>query len=179
MLFSRGDIHYVLSQFDAGIQLVQIINDLHLAAIEQCLHEHGRQISNNQPSDAGHDDQSHEANRSSNPPWATNHAALGPPTANQEARQVSAHPAVLNSTTDALYDPGPTMSWDAQADRFTIAAHRFGNSAAEIWATLRSNGYDIAQTEVIASLIGQGVSTGNRNREKPGNGLWGIFLFDE
>lgn len=94
--------------------------------------------------------------------------AVTPPQAvlprTQKVRQLSlsAHPAVRNSTTDdALYDPGPTMTWNDQADRFTISAHRFGKTVDEIWATLRSNGYDIAKTEVIASLNGHGLSKGN------------------
>lgn len=170
MLFSKGDIQNILRQFDAGFQPVQILNELNrsgfprsleLAAVEQCLRVNGRQISNNQPSNAAHGYQSHGAGHASSPSASTNHAASGPPAANQGARQVSAYPAVQNSTTDALYDPGPTMTWNDQADRFTMSAHRFGKSVDEIWATLRSNGYDIAKTEVIASLNGQGVSRGN------------------
>lgn len=171
MLFSRGDIRYILSQSDAGVQPVQILNDLYrcgfprwleLATIEKCLRDNGRKISNNHvPSNAahGHGHQSHGAGHASSSSASTNHVALGPSTANQQARQVSTHPAVQKPTTGALYDPGPTMSWDAQADRFTMSAHRYGKSAAEIWATLRRNGYDVAQTEVIASLAIQGVST--------------------
>lgn len=170
MLFSREEVQYILSQFDAGVRPIEILNDLYhsgwpywlkLATIEQCLRVNGRRNSNDIPSDEAHDHQSHGANRASDPRPLNNHATPGTPAVNQEARQVSANPAVQNSTTDALYDPGPTMTWDAQADRFTMSAHRVGKSEAEIWTTLRSNGYDIAPTEVTASLDRQGVSAGH------------------
>lgn len=175
MLFSKGDVQNILRQFDAGLKPVRILNELNrsgfpgsleLAAVEQCLRDNGRQISTNkQPSNAAHGHQSHGAGHASNSFASSSHAAPGPPAANQKVRQLSlsAHPAVRNSTTDndALYDPGPTMTWNDQADRFTISAHRFGKTVDEIWATLRSNGYDIAKTEVIASLNGQGLSKGN------------------
>lgn len=176
MLFSKEDVQNILRQFDAGLKPVRILNELNrsgfpgsleLSAVEQCLRDNGRQISTNkQPSNAAHGHQSHGAGHASNSFASSSHAAPGPPAANQKVRQLSlsAHAAVRNSiTTDdahALYDPGPTMTWNDQADRFTISAHRFGKTVDEIWATLRSNGYDIAKTEVIASLNGQGLSKG-------------------
>lgn len=170
MLLGREDVRNILRKFDAGFQPIQILNDLYrsgfselveLAAVEQCLRDNGRQISNNQASNAAHGHQSHGVGHATSPSASTNHAASGPPAANQGALQVSAYAAVQNTTTGALYDPGPTLTWNDQADRFTISAHRFGKSVDEIWVTLRNNGYDIAKTEVMASLNGQGVLRGN------------------
>lgn len=189
MKFGKEDVQAILKQFDAGFQPIEILNGLYppgfsewleLAAVEQCLRENGRQISNKQPTsnaDHGHQEShsaGHASSSSSNPSASasTNHAAAaaappGPlPAAaanNLGAHQVSAYAAVQNTTTTttthhaALYDPGLTLTWSELADRFTMSAHRCGKSVDEIWATLRRNGYDIAKTEVIASLYVQGV----------------------
>lgn len=230
MLFNEEDVRNILEQFDAGFHPVQILYDLYrngftrgikLAAVEQCLLDNGRDISNNQIINAAahgdHHDSQDEADRAStpsasstnhNPSASANHTPPSPPpppppsppaaARNQGTRQVySTYVAVQDSTTTAdhhalydpgfstmiswndqadqdtttttdhhhaLYDPGPTMTWNDQADKFTIAAYRYGKSVDEIWATLLSNGYDIARTEVLESLTWQGVflsTTGN------------------
>lgn len=171
MSLSKGNIQHVLNRFDAGVLPRQILNDLQcsgffsrlkLSTLEQCLVENGRQMRNNQPSDAAQGDQSLSASRASTPPAPANQGASGPDpaAATEEARQVPANPVVQTCTTGALADRSPTISWTAQAEKFTMSAHRVGQTPAEICATLRRSGYNITGTEVVASLKRQGVLTG-------------------
>lgn len=150
MLFNEDDVRNILEQFDAGFEPVQILYDLYrngftrgikLAAVEQCLLDNGRDISNNQMSyaAAAHDDHhdSHdevdEADHASNPsPSAsTNHSPPSPPpppaaASNQGTRQVySTYVPVRDTTTTTdhhvLYDAASsTMTfWNDQADQNT------------------------------------------------------------
>ena len=47
--------------------------------------------------------------------------------------------------------PSP-LSWDAQADALAMAGHRAGKAASEIASQLRSNGYAVNSSQVMASL---------------------------
>lgn len=46
----------------------------------------------------------------------------------------------------------PSIPWDILAGRFTISAHRMGQSVPQILARLRQNGYNVTVVEVVASL---------------------------
>lgn len=147
MSLNRENVQYILARFGAGIPPRQILNELQYRAylpwitigtVERCIRENGRR------------------QEISAPP--ANQGGPGPSTATQSARQFSASPAMRTLETDDLVDPGPTMPWDSQADKFAISAYRGGKSEDYIWVTLRSHGYDITRPEVVASLIKQGIS---------------------
>lgn len=147
MSLSRDNIQYILARFSAGIPSRQILNELQYRAylpwinivmVERCLRENGclQELS----------------------ATSANHGEAGPSTATQNAHQCPASPAVGTFETDNLHDPGPTLPWDAQADKFAISAYQGGKSEDYIWVTLRRYGYDITRPEVVASLIKQGIS---------------------
>lgn len=55
-------------------------------------------------------------------------------------------------------EPGlPTLRWNDRADAFTLAAHRVGQTPAQILARLNTAGYEATIEEVAASLERQGV----------------------
>lgn len=165
MSLNRAHIQYILNQFDAGASPHRILDCLQnsaflpwlkLATVEQCLRENGR-ITYYRPGDHGAQGyRSPRLGHANNPLPPANQGAQGlSGTITQEVHQVPANYAVQTFATDAPVDHGPTRSWDAQAERIVMSAYLIGHSAVEIWAMLRSYGYKINQTEVIASLSRQ------------------------
>lgn len=143
MPFNKIHVQYTLAQFDRGVPPHQILADLqyrdflpsiNVGTIERCLRDNDRVLKNDQ--EAGKSTQGNS--RSGQSP--TGDAAMG------------------NFATgdDRFVDPGPTMQWDARADAFALAAYRAKKSGDEIWAMLRSNGYDITRAEVVINLVRQG-----------------------
>lgn len=143
MPFNKTHVQYTLAQFDRGFPPYQILADLqyrdflpsiNVGTIERCLRDNGRVPKNDH--EAGKSTQGNS--RSGQSP--TGDAAMG------------------NFATgdDRFVDPGPTMQWDARADAFALAAYRAKKSGGEIWAMLRSNGYDITRAEVVINLVRQG-----------------------
>lgn len=53
--------------------------------------------------------------------------------------------------------PPPPYRWNAEADTFAIAAHRFGQTATQISTQLCRNGYEVTAADVTASLSRQGI----------------------
>ena len=167
MPLTRTHVEYVLTQFEAGVPPQQILIGLqyraflpsiNLATIERCLRENDRLPDNCRPDNAAQGNQSPGAGGARNPPPLANGVALGPSTTTEEAHQPPASPIARTSATGNLVDPGPTLDWDAQAERSAIAAYRSGQSIEEILLTLRSRGYDITQAELIVGLVRQGES---------------------
>lgn len=161
MSLNRAHIQYVLNQFDAGASPQRILDRLQnsaflpwlkLATVEQCLRENGR-IPYYQPSH--HEAQGYRSPRlghANYPLPSANQGAPGLPATTQEVHQVPTNYVIQTFATDALVDPGPTESWNAQVDRFVMSAYLVGHSVFEIWAMLQSHGYNVTQTEVRASL---------------------------
>lgn len=163
MSLNRAHIQYVLKQFDAGASPHRILDCLQksaflpwlkLAAVEQCLRENGRITYN----PTGHEAQGYQLPRlghASNLLPPANQGAPGHSATTQEVYQVPVNSAVQTFATDALADLDPTESFDALADRFVITAYKTGHSVVDIWATLRSNGYNVTQADVRGSLTRQ------------------------
>lgn len=166
MSLNRTHVNYVLTEFDAGVPPPQILEGLqyraflpsiNLATIERCLRKNGRLEDNYQPGNAAQGYQSLGA-VSNNPPPPTDRDAPGPRATTQEARQLPANPAVQTSENDELANLPPTKQWDNQANCYAFSAYESGGkSVDEICLALRKNGYDIDRSQVMMSLIGQGV----------------------
>lgn len=127
-----------------------------LGTVEQCLRENSRTTTFNRsdhPKAKGY--QLPRLGHASNLLQPANQGAPGLSATTQEVYQVPVNSAVQTFATDPFADPGPTESWDALADRFVMTAYQIGHSVVDIWATLRSNGYNVTQTEVRESLARQ------------------------
>lgn len=165
MPLTRTHVEYVLTQFEAGVSPQQILIGLqyraflpsiNLATIERCLRENGRLPENCRPDSAAQGNQTPGAGGGRNPPLLVNGVTPDPSMTTEQAHQSPASPVAQTSATGNLVDLGPTtLEWDAQAERSAIAAYRSGQSIEEILLTLRSRGYDIAQAELIVSLVRQ------------------------
>lgn len=164
MSLNRAHIQYVLNQFDAGasphrildcLQKSAFLSWLKLATVEQCLRENGRITYNRSGHHKARGYQLPRLGHTSNLLSSVNQGAPGLSATTQEVYQVPVNSAVQTFAIDALADPGPTESWDALADRFVMTAYQIGHPVVDIWATLRSNGYNVTQTEVRESLTRQ------------------------
>lgn len=160
---SEENIDYVLDEFDAGVELNLILNELHVAgyvgvtitAIQECLQLYGRIASLNQPIVAARGQSAQSAapanafqQNPNNPDDSRTHDPLTPP----EALEV---PALR---WNSPVEQASSFSWDAEADEFAKGAHSRGLTVPEIAASLCRNGYSASTAQVVASLNGQGVS---------------------
>lgn len=167
MHLNTSNVQYILAKFDAGVPPHRIVIGLQyhaflpsidVATIERCLYDNGRLMKTHQAAITIKDDRSLGVGHASDPLPPANEDSPGASATTQEARQFPTGSAVDNfAAADDLADPGPMLPWDAQADDFALTAYRAGKSCDEIWAMLRSRGYDITRAEVVTSLIRQGV----------------------
>lgn len=172
-LWNEQTIQYVLREFDKGFTVAQIHDELvragynvQLGTIEQTLRANNRNIDGPNPL--------------ARPTYISN--SYGPPGNpgpwyNQPGNQVTHQHVVRNDsyvytwqaqgyeglppqTAPGRFAPQSNQGrhWDAQAARFTIDAHRSGQSVLQIWSDLRRRGYVVNAAEVAASLSAQGVS---------------------
>lgn len=187
MSLNRAHIQYVLNQFDAGasphrildcLQKSAFLPGLKLATVEQCLRENGRITYNRS---GHHEAQGYQLPRighASNLLPPANQGAPGLSATTQEVYQVPVNSAVQTFATDAVADPDSSESWDALADRFVMAAYQTGHSVVDIWATLRSNGYKVTQTEVRESLTRQRLQMAGWSRVT-WKEIWFFFFFNQ
>lgn len=68
-------------------------------------------------------------------------------------------PTTVVPPTTTVPLPAPTvfLEWDSRADEMTLAAHQLGHSSLQLFAELRSAGYQALVEEVGASIYRQGI----------------------
>lgn len=177
---------------------------LTLATVEQCLYENGRLSITYFRSDYHHDEA--QGSYQSSPRLGQRHASNNillpqPDNQTQSAPGISATtntqqevyqvPSANNNNNSAsvqtfateadavVTNPGgsgPTESWNALADRFVMSAYHMGHSLVDIWARLRSNGYNVTQAEVRESMIRQRLPIAGWSRVRWKKETW-LFFF--
>lgn len=159
-VWTQDRADYVVSQFDAGVHPLVILENLQksgypslkIVTIEQCLRSTGRNVDGYNPH--------------LRPAFTSN--THNPQGFGGQQIQYPGDSIVRHGTNSRPpYNPSSTFRpqsnqekrWDLAAATYAINAYNQGHSVMEIWEALRSDGYVSNAAEIAASLNAQGVSS--------------------